>query len=636
MKKIKTFMTCGLLAALFACNTLDIPPIDKINDEQVFSSEKTITAYIARLYADMPMLQFAGGNLAGGDCYGITGELLGKSPVNMGATATERWTGGSDQYGRVWDYVPIREQCYFLQELPKYADNFDEKRVNTWTAEVYFLRAFRYFEMVKRYGGVPIVDRVHNYPEESIEELTKPRNKEKECYDFILADIDKSIDLFKRGIENYKIKGRVNVWVAYALKSRIALHAASIARYGSQYPTRYINYQNGLTGIAASEATKYYTLAWDAARAVIDGNGGYSLYKGRMASGSYNDKISNFEALFYAGKIEDIPEIMFAKYHYTTGNGTAFAQNYMPAIGGAADGTWIGSPALDIVKLFEDIDGNSLKDVLPTGTDENPVYYTNRLDLFARAEPRLRASILVPGETNYREDLTPTDIRYGVLPIDTLPSANILKHVKGAVEVNKYYKPSKNSNDSVPLAGKSGNYAFGTPTGVFCRKWLDPTLTRQEMIFGTALQSPWIEIRYAEVLLNAAEAAVELNDPAKMNDAAKYVNDIRERAGAFNRNYTGATVTLDAVRNERRKEFYLENKTFWDLQRWRLLHSEISSRQWEALYPIYVWDKTAFYMKQAKVGGLSAPTVTFNELYYYQEVPSRETERNSLLIRNHQ
>jgi hypothetical protein len=634
MKKIKTLMTCGLLAALFACNTLDVPPIDRIGDDNVFSSEQGITAYMARLYADVPTIQFAGGSMGGGDCYGVTGELLGKTPGNMSYNSAEKWTGGN--YGFVWDYEPIRAQCYFLQELPKYAGNFDEERVNTWSAEVYFIRAFRYFEMVKRYGGVPIVDRVLNYPAESLEEVTKPRNKEKDCYDFILADLDKAIDLFKRGLANYKIKGRVNVWVAYALKSRVALHAASIARYGSQYPVRYVNYQNGIIGIAASEATNYYTIAWDAARTVITGSGGYSLYKGKWGSGSYNDKILNFEALFYAGKSEDISEIMYAKYHNTTGSGTAFAQNYMPAHGGDTDGTWRSAPALDIVKRYEDIDGNSLRDVLKTGTDENPEYYADRIELFAKVEPRLRASILFPGETNYREDLTPTDIRYGVLPKDTLPSANILNEVKVAVDVDKYYKPDNNSNDSVPLTGKSGNYAFGTPTGIYCRKWLDPTLDRQQMVFGTALQVPWIEIRYAEVLLNAAEAAVELNDLAKKNDAAKYVNDIRDRAGAFNRNYTGATVTRDVVRSERLKEFYLENKNLWDLQRWRLLHSEISSRQWEALYPIYVWDKKKFYMKQTKVGGLSAPTVTFNELYYYQELPGDALSRNSLLIRNHQ
>ena len=200
--------------------------------------------------------------------------------------------------------------------------------------------------------------------------------------------------------------------------------------------------------------------------------------------------------------------------------------------------------------------------------------------------------------------------------------------------MDQFY-PSNDAADKVPYTGLSGNYAFGTPTGVFCRKWLDPTLDRQNMIFGTALQSPWIEFRYAEVLLNAAEAAVELGDAAKKSDAAIYVNQIRERAGAFNRNYNGTTLTRDAVRSERRKEFYLENKIFWDMQRWRILHSEITSRQWEALYPIYVWDRQAFYMKQGQVGVFNSPSISFNDRYYYQEVPQRERDRNPLLIPNH-
>ena len=115
-------------------------------------------------------------------------------------------------------------------------------------------------------------------------------------------------------------------------------------------------------------------------------------------------------------------------------------------------------------------------------------------------------------------------------------------------------------------------------TGFYGRKWLnpDPSFAAGE---GKSAQ-PFILMRYAEVLLNAAEAAIELSlagvtSPDGENLlqlATKAVNDIRERAGAtlLTSNLTATEGGRDIVRKERRKELAFEHKTKWDLRRWRV------------------------------------------------------------------
>ena len=119
-------------------------------------------------------------------------------------------------------------------------------------------------------------------------------------------------------------------------------------------------------------------------------------------------------------------------------------------------------------------------------------------------------------------------------------------------------------------------------TGLYLRKYLkdDPSFTPDE---GKSDQ-PFILMRYAEVMLNAAEAAVELalaGEPSPdgsdlMQVATDAVNEIRERAGAelLESNIQPTTEGRNIVRKERRKELAFEHKTKWDLRRWRVWHYE--------------------------------------------------------------
>jgi hypothetical protein len=75
----------------------------------------------------------------------------------------------------------------------------------------------------------------------------------------------------------------------------------------------------------------------------------------------------------------------------------------------------------------------------------------------------------------------------------------------------------------------------------------------------------FVNFRFAEIILIAAEASMELGN---QSDAVMYINQIRSRAGI----QPLTSVTLDDIVRENRVEFAFENHRYWDLKRWRLAH----------------------------------------------------------------
>ena len=590
MKATKILLMC-IFAIALSCNTLDVPPMNIVGDKEAFSSESGVNAYMARLYWDLPIEDFSSnaGGIKGNpenNTHDFTGETL-KCDPRRGDLG-----GGDFPY---WDYAPIRNMNYFLQEFPNYAGNFTKEKIDSWTGEVYFLRAYHYFAMVKRYGGIPIVKEVLNYPEQSVEELKSPRDKEVDCINFILSDLDEAIKLLPT---NSIALGRTNQNVAYGLKARVALYAASIAKYG--------NIQlDGVLGVPAEQAKSFFQMAYDAAKAV---DGKYSLYnKG-------GDLAKNFSNIFLD---KSSPENMFVKYYKYPDYGHSWELFMIPwQIRGAQNYSGRANPTLDFVEMFDDIEGNPF--ILNTGTDNNPIFYANRMDLFAKAEPRLKGVVIFPGD-EYKGAVI--DVRKGIVksgdPITNITSTNSF--------TDKY-------ND-MTIQGESGmGYNECTYTGFYIRKWLDPSIPRGD-VSGSRTETPWIEMRYAEMLLIRAESAMELKsfgDDSKVDDAVNSIKAIRERAGS-NKVYSAADLTIDLVRKERKMELFFENKIFWDMKRWRTFDQEFSNREIKILWPIYVWDEQKYYMKKTV---FSDWKYTFQKFSYYQQIPNSEIQKNSLMVQN--
>ena len=172
---------------------MDIPPKNILTDDDVFNSESGVTAYITRLYEGLPIEAFTYCRVNGFRDWMHYDGLGHNTGEYMGSDYCYGWEVKSG-FG-YWEYDKIHDVNYFLETLPAYESNFTQDQINQWLGEAYFSRAFLYFGLVKRYGGVPIIDRVQNYPEESIESLKVSRNKEDEVWTFIGQDLDKAIEL---------------------------------------------------------------------------------------------------------------------------------------------------------------------------------------------------------------------------------------------------------------------------------------------------------------------------------------------------------------------------------------------------------------------------------------------------------
>jgi starch-binding outer membrane protein, SusD/RagB family len=106
----------------------------------------------------------------------------------------------------------------------------------------------------------------------------------------------------------------------------------------------------------------------------------------------------------------------------------------------------------------------------------------------------------------------------------------------------------------------------------------------------------WPEFRYAEILLNFAEAAQELNKPA---EALVVINQIRNRAGIAELN----SIDLERIRHERRIELALEGHRYWDLRRWRIAESALNGRYLKGLHPYWNIDDNTYVYKLVNADG---------------------------------
>lgn len=585
MKYKKIFLSYLTAVTMASCNNLDVPPMNIVQDKDVFQSESGITAYMARLYTELPIEDFKF-NRDNFDQWANIPSLSNCTGEMLLAMADMVWDSPSGDWCGAWRYGPVRNVNYFINEFPSYSNSFTSDQTNAWLGEAYFVRAYCYFSMVKRYGGVPIIKTVQNYPEQSLEELKVPRNTEQEVYDFVAEDLDKAIDLLP---ETAIAKGRVSKNIARALKSRAMLYAGSIAQYGQTQ-------LNNILGIPMSEAKRYYEAAYEAAKSL---EGKYSLYN------KHADKFENYWKLFLD---EDSPENIFCKYYKYPEYTHSFDVLHIPyQMRGAEGYSSRFCPTLDFVEMFDDVNGQS--DWLKVGTTDNPVRYGKRMDLFKDVEPRLRGSVILPGDDFKNEEI---DVQKGIYV--SYPSGELLT----SSDFNLMYKDKS-------VIGRSGMGPNETTcTGFLARKYQNPDIPKSQVILGKETQH-WIDIRYAEILLNRAEAAFQIG---KTDDALSCINLIRERAGA--KLYTADQLTAKAIQKERRMELAFENHTYWDLRRWRIADSEINNRQFKALCPYYVYDEDRFIFKKEFVG----PKYTFDVKVNYVKIPAGEISTNGKLVQN--
>jgi len=285
-------LTAGV--SVTSCQKLDVPPKNIFTSDVIFDSQAGIQSFLATLYQDLPIEDFkylpssADGSGSGGG-YGFLhgGNDWTEFYNEAGAIGEEvgPWSGFDIGGGfGFWPYGDIRNVNIMIQELPKHTASLTPDGVNQLLGEAHFLRAYYYFGMAKRYGGVPIIT-VPQDPGAPLATLEVHRDKEQAVWDFI----GKELDLGYQMMPATSDAGRANKYVAAALKSRAMLYAACVAKYGSVNFVDGEARSQGFAGIPASAAAGYFQQAYDAAK-LLDGV--YSLYNVNP------DKQQNYVDLF--------------------------------------------------------------------------------------------------------------------------------------------------------------------------------------------------------------------------------------------------------------------------------------------------------------------------------------------------
>lgn len=600
MKKI--IITIASAFLLFnSCNYLDKEPLDLISDNDVWNDEALVEAYLSNSYSEMSYFaNESPGNDWNGDvfvpCFAVN---------QVSDECMSQWRDWWDalkwydfKFGKLkiqggllewWGYAPIRNLNVFIQKLPD--SPLNENLRKTRTAEARFLRAFSYFAMVKRYGGVPLITvaQTLDTPEN---ELYPERDKEEVIYDFIIKEIDEIANDLPETLES-KDLGRASRYAALALKCRAALYAGSIAQFGKVQ-------LNGVVGIPAEKANQYYQIAYEAGAQILN-SGKFALYNAE------EDKATNFRNLFL---VKNNSEVIFAKRHNNVngdygqagGNGWCIDFFQCPRPQGWNRGNLDGA-YMEMIEEFEYIDGRPGK--LDRDAMQKGLWSTD--DLWKDKDPRFFASIYTqntPWKGNKVEYYN------GIL----LPDGTI-----------------KNTDSYDGILATGDQDVEGTCFGIL--KYLDEShdnMAGTNSAWSTSSQD-WQIFRLAEVYLNMAEAAFEMGQTA---NALTAINKVRERAGIS----LLTSIDREKIRRERKVELAFEGHRYWDVRRWRTAVKELS-REFSGLR--YVLDYNSYKSGQPKYklividkidGAVNVPS--FREENYYLPITLERTANNPKLVEN--
>ncbi|SEA35713.1 Starch-binding associating with outer membrane [Arachidicoccus rhizosphaerae] len=444
----------------------------------------------------------------------------------------------------LWNYDYIRNINIYISRC-KGATALDDADKARFIAEARFLRAANYFELVKRMGGVPIVTEALTYDYSGDPSyLQQPRAKESEVYDFVLSELDTAmVDL----PDDASVQDRASKGLCLAMKSRAALYAASIAKFGSSTPS--VSLSGGEVGIASSEANKYYQISRNASLALVK-SGKYSLYMKKP-----DDLADNFAALFYDKG--NNPEVIFAQnFKLKSGTIEGWTLNNQPrAIAEEAQGGRV-NPTLNLALKYETLDNKYTPFVVKNGSDY--AYYENEADIFNNRDARLAGTFILPGSQFKGKDV---DIWAGYFVASS--GAIVTSGTFGgqAQLPDRDYK-----EQAVGFSGPIDGLEFAAQTGFYVRKFMDPATGSGQI--GTQSEVWWVRYRFGEVLLNLAEAEYELGNK---DSAALYINQIRKRAG-FTKDLTANDMSFDRIVHERRVELAFEGHELFDNKRWRIAH----------------------------------------------------------------
>jgi starch-binding outer membrane protein, SusD/RagB family len=576
-----------LIFAAFLINACESPlnetPYDKYGAEFVFSEPKKAEEYVMRNYTVLPY--------GSSDSYGFNRLESGVAMIanasdeampNVPGSAVDiltngSWSPSSANPDSQWDfnYQYIRSVNIGLNNLHLLPESSSVLKKQLY-GELIFLRAYAHFELIKRYGGVPILTKVLTLEDD----LRIPRNSFAECIDFATSQCDTALKYLPGpDVASGGQLGRISTGAALALKSRILLYAASDLFNNSGYDGS----TNELIGYGSYSKSRWEAAA-QAAAATIALNY-YSLYVPSPITNALTDAVArtnaekNYSDLFYT--LSGNKELILIR---TSAQGNAVEKKNSPV--GFTNGAGTTNPSQQIVDSYGMFNG---KGILETGSGyvaTNP--YVNR-------DPRFSVSIFYNGRT------------WSGRAIETFVDGLDNKITSTNATKTGYYL-SKFMKSGIVISGSE---------------------TKTNHCFPL--------MRYAEVLLNYAEAMNEAYgpdvDPMGYGKTARQaVVEVRSRVlkpvNAVLASVPAGDINAMrvAIRNERCVELAFEDHRQIDVRRWKIAPQ--------------VLGQNLKGMKITKSGALLTyePVVVATRIFetkmYLYPIPQSEMNKNKALIQN--
>ena len=497
MKTYKIVLCLAVITALATASCkkyYEAVPVEQVTPDYIWDTQDSVGSlannYLTTIYTYLPLgfnrittdfLDAAGDDAISSQSGNTDITTMAHGGITIFANPDNTWAN---------DYAGIRRATIFLNNFHQVPmKNIYER--NARLGEARALRAFFYWELVRRWGGVPLLG-------DDIKGLTDnielPRRSFESCINYIVSECDKAKDSLRTDPVDDNNVGRWTRAGAMALKAQVLLFAASPL------------YNGGNTGDSLNGYTGYDPNRWQLAAAAAKDVMDLNVYK----------LDSPLAQIFVETKS---PEIIFMKTQ-STGKTVELANGPINFSAGPAAG--YTSPTQELVDAFPMSNGKPVTDP-SSGYDENNPY-SNR-------DPRLTATVFCNGAP----------------------------WLGGTVE-------TFDGGLSRP-----GGSVVQTRTSYYMRKFLGPYET------GSSFQNivhDWPYFRYAEILLNYAEAQNEFAGA----DASVYsaVEAIRRRAG-LNPFTLDPGLTADSmrtiIRNERRIELAFEEHRYWDIRRWKIAGS---------------------------------------------------------------
>jgi hypothetical protein len=543
MKNKILYLILAVSVVVASCKKyLNVVPTELVTEQAVFNNIQNAEGAWSHLYASLNSadVQFihGGGTVLGACTDECKNHWENVPELQFNSGAWNATSNPLDIWGSAYQY--IRSANIFLANidqtpLPASRIDYYQPRIPQYKAEARFLRANQYFELFRRYGAVPLINRVLAPTDPSA--TNTARNSVDEVVNFITSECDAIAEIlplsYPSGSSDY---GRITKGAALALKARTLLYAASPLFNGN---TMYGSIKNtdGTLLFSQGYDNNKWLLAANAAKAVLDLNT-YSL-----SNPNPGNPVDNYAQLFFTRNYNEIilPLVI--------GENRDYEGTYMPngRDANAVNGNGKMSVFQELVDTYEMNNGRPIDDpqsgyqstgfwngTLWDGVQNTTV--SNISNMFKNRDPRFYATIF---------------FQYGVWNY---------------------------SNNRRPLKfawfGNNGGAADGWPkpgtnceTGYNWRKWADPQVNLKG---GGSANRNFPLIRLAEIYLIYAEAMNEFL-PAPNSDVFNAINSVRSRVSMPGLPIIAGDNTKEGMRkriqNEKRVEFAFENQRFWDVRR---------------------------------------------------------------------